>query len=168
MNKRNIPIQHARPAMIHRLPLTRLPRSLPRRLLHISLPPRAARPKARPKTTKKRLADLPTHAVVDGVRAPALDAWRENVHVLESACDDGVGEDAAYERAVEEGTFPRTPLAREIFRNLRRYEGDILLTRVGMFYEVSHAPSQRLLGLMRRGSHISHRLQKSRGSWGSG
>lgn len=45
--------------------------------------------------------------------------------------------DAEYEKAIVDVEFPRTPLAREIFRNMRRYERDILLTRVGMFYEVS-------------------------------
>ncbi|KAJ9094953.1 hypothetical protein QFC21_005745 [Naganishia friedmannii] len=41
----------------------------------------------------------------------------------------------AYARAVARGEFPSTPLAKEIFMNIRAYEGDVLLTRVGMFYE---------------------------------
>jgi hypothetical protein len=32
--------------------------------------------------------------------------------------------------------------------NMKRYEGDILLTRVGMFYEVSPFPSSPLCGVV--------------------
>ncbi len=38
---------------------------------------------------------------------------------------------------VEEGIYPDTSLAKEVYANRVMYPDDILLTRVGMFYEVS-------------------------------
>lgn len=44
---------------------------------------------------------------------------------------------AEWNMAVKERSFPDTPLAKEIFNNMKAYPDDIVLTKVGMFYEVS-------------------------------
>ena len=54
-----------------------------------------------------------------------------------STSDINAQDDEAYEAAIARGDVPRTPLAREVFLNMHRYQQDIILTRVGMFYEVS-------------------------------
>jgi len=44
---------------------------------------------------------------------------------------------AKWQRAIETRQFPDTILAHGIFTNIQKYPDDIILTRVGMFYEVS-------------------------------
>jgi hypothetical protein len=106
--------------------------------------PKRPKPKARPKTTKKRLQDLPSQLAIDGIPLPPLAPWSDtNTFASKASSDVGSALDAAYEKAIVDGSFPRTPLAKEIFCNMRRFEGDVLLTRVGMFYEVS--PSFEIL-----------------------
>jgi len=45
--------------------------------------------------------------------------------------------EAKWRHAVKTRVFPDTPLAHGIFVNMQKYPDDIILTRVGMFYEVS-------------------------------
>jgi hypothetical protein len=45
--------------------------------------------------------------------------------------------EAKWQHAVKARIFPDTPLAYGIFVNMQTYPDDIILTRVGMFYEVS-------------------------------
>jgi hypothetical protein len=45
--------------------------------------------------------------------------------------------DAKWQRAIDLREFPDTVLAHGIFTNMQKYPDDIILTRVGMFYEVS-------------------------------
>lgn len=100
--------------------------------------PKRPKAKARPKTTKKRLQDLPSQLAIDGIPLPPLAPWSDtNTFASKASSDVESALDAAYEEAIADGSFPRTPLAKEIFCNMRRFEGDVLLTRVGMFYEVS-------------------------------
>ncbi len=49
--------------------------------------------------------------------------------------------DPELEAALEEGSIPDSPLARQVFANWKRYPESIVLTRVGKFYEVSPRPA---------------------------
>jgi hypothetical protein len=71
------------------------------------------------------------------------------------AQDDKQALDEKWQRAVDMKLFPDTNLAREIFTNLQAYPDDILLTRVGMFYEVSHESRYRLSSTILRARRIS-------------
>lgn len=44
--------------------------------------------------------------------------------------------DTRWQRAIDRREFPDTVLAHGIFTNMQKYPDDIILTRVGMFYEV--------------------------------
>lgn len=104
----------------------------------VKAPTKRTKSKARPKTTKKRLADLPSQLLVEGIPVPPLAPWSGTTTATGGASSSTKSKmDAAYEVAVSDGLFPRTPLAKEIFCNMTRFQGDMLLTRVGMFYEVS-------------------------------
>ena len=93
------------------------------------------------KVTKKQLKDLPTQLIIDGEPISPLTPWPNPSTTPASSSDADADEEGEYEKAVRDGHVPRTSLAREVWMNMKRYEGDILLTRVGMFYEVSPFPS---------------------------
>jgi hypothetical protein len=52
--------------------------------------------------------------------------------------------EAKWQRAIDLREFPDTGLAHGIFLNMQKYPDDIILTRVGMFYEVSQDISSDL------------------------
>lgn len=122
-------------------------RSAAHRGIHTTLrtlqpPKRTKVPKIR-KVTKKQLKDLPTQLIVDGEPISPLTPWPFNsptTPASSSDADEDADGEGEYEKAVRDGHVPRTSLAREVWMNMKRYEGDILLTRVGMFYEVSLFP----------------------------
>jgi hypothetical protein len=53
--------------------------------------------------------------------------------------NDDDPENAAFSRANKAGLVPDTDLARVIYRNMMMFPDEVLLTRVGGFYEVSSA-----------------------------
>lgn len=69
-----------------------------------------------------------------------------------------------WQRAVDTREFPDTPLAWGIFTNMHEYPDDIILTRVGMFYEVSKRcllASVESVLTIRSASHTLRKLPKS-------
>lgn len=137
-------------------------RSAAHRGIHTTLrtlqPKRTKVPKLR-KVTKKQLKDLPTQLIIDGEPISPLTPW-PNPTTPASSSDADADEEGEYEKAVRDGHVPRTSLAREVWMNMKRYEGDILLTRVGMFYEVSLFPLLVRVGWLIRGRVISRKRLK--------
>lgn len=96
--------------------------------------------KTRTKTSKK-VCDLPTVAIDPdtGLPLPPLPAFQTQTKSTSKLPQRGGGnsEDLEWSRLVRDGLWPDTALAREVYDNGKRFPTDLLLTRVGMFYEVS-------------------------------
>lgn len=82
-------------------------------------------------TRKKAFKDLPVSAVdPDGNPASALPPLTRSSSVKSRRSND-----PAWARIVKVGAYPDTDLAYELWQHEHQYPDDLILTRVGMFYE---------------------------------
>lgn len=72
----------------------------------------------------------------DGQPKPALPAFTPTTISNSSAAAKArLARDPEWARVVHAGAYPNTELAEELWHHENRYPGDLILTRVGMFYE---------------------------------